>query len=269
MRTTIIAASIAALLALQPAAAVAQTANVSPAQQVTAQYYSSAAQRVLNQARSVSGGMGWNTIRGIHESGRRDGVRDERWYDPVRYGYRVETYEPAGKRVRAFNGAAEWQILPTGQPTGADDPMTVARSRSESFFASFGYFFPSRYDIRTAYVGVRQFGGKAYEVIVVRPAGGLARELWFDRRTNLLSRIINRSGPTPTTTEVSDYRRVGPLLVPFKYVTDGVERTVEALDFRTADRDAFSLPYVAPPTPPAPVTKSAPAPSKPAPRPRR
>jgi hypothetical protein len=225
---------------------------------VAAQQYSAAAQRVLNQARSVSGGPGWNTIRGIHETGRRAGVRYESWRDPVRYGQRVETHEAAGKRVRAFNGAAEWQILPTGQATGADDIATVARARSEAFFGSFGYFFPSRYDIRTAYVGVRKQGDRTFEVIVVRPAGGLPRELWFDRRTSLLARIINRSGPAPTTTEVLDYRRVGAIMAPFKYVTDGVERSVEAIDFRATDRDIFSLPYTGPAPVAAPPGKAAP-----------
>lgn len=245
----------------------ATTAVVPAAAQnaVAADQYSAAAQRVLNQARSVSGGPGWNTIRGIHETGRRGGVRYESWRDPVRYGQRIETYEAAGKRTRAFNGAAQWEILPTGQVTGADDPMTVARARSETFFNSFGFYFPSRYDIRTAYVGVRKQGERTFEVIIVRPAGGLPRELWFDRRTSLLARIINRSGTAPTTTEVLDYRRVGAVMAPHKYVTDGVERTVEAIDFRAADRDTFSLPYV----PPAPTAATPPAkavtPSKAAP----
>lgn len=250
MRNLILAA-LAAALAFAPAAALAQ--------------YSAAAQRVLNQARTVSGGPGWNTIRGVHETGRRAGVRYESWRDPVRYGQRVETYEAAGKHVRAFNGAAEWEILPTGQATGGDDPATLARARAESFFGAFGYFFPSRYDIRTSYVGVRNQGGRAYEVIVVRPFGGEARELWFDRRTSLLARIINRAPTGVRTTEVSDYRRVGPVLAPFKYVTDGVERSVEVLDFRAADRDAFSMPYKPPPTPPKPP---APAPPATAPSPK-
>lgn len=243
MRNLIVAA-LAAALAFAPGVALAQ--------------YSAQAQRVLNQARSVSGGPGWNIIRGVHETGRRAGVRYESWRDPVRYGQRIETHESAGKHTRAFNGAAEWEILPTGQATGGDDLATVARARSESFFGAFGYFFPSRYDIRTSYIGVRNQGGRAYEVITVQPFGGEPRELWFDRRTSLLGRIINRNAGMVRTTEVSDYRRVGPVLVPFKYVTDGVERSVEVIDFRPADRDAFSLPYKAPPTPPKPAVPAAP-----------
>jgi len=47
---------------------------------------------------------------------------------------------------------------------------------------------------------------------------------------------------------VSDYRRVGPVLAPFKFTTYGGtlaksrERQVESLDFRPADRNLFSLP---------------------------
>lgn len=257
----------AAIIASMAVCSVTFTVAPAAAQNAVAtEQYSAAAQRVLNQARSVSGGPGWNTIRGIHETGRRGGVRYESWRDPVRYGQRIETYEAAGKRTRAFNGAAQWEILPTGQTTGADDPMTVARARSESFFNSFGYYFPSRYDIRTAYVGVRKQGERTFDVIIVRPAGGLPREMWFDKRTSLLARIINRNGPAPTTTEILDYRRVGAVMAPHKYVTDGVERTVEAIDFRAADRDTFSLPYTPPAAPPAtPPAKAATPPAKTAP----
>ena len=106
--------------------------------------YSPAAKRVLAQARQASGGEGWNRLRGWRETGRRDGVRYEAWLDPVRYGMRVQTGEAAGQHVHAFNGQADWQILPGGVRTGADDPATLVLARTEAFFAVnafFSYFF--------------------------------------------------------------------------------------------------------------------------------
>ena len=48
--------------------------------------------------------------------------------------------------------------------------------------------------------------------------------------------------------EVSDYRRVGGVMVPFRFVTFGgglakpAERVLEAVDLKAAPREIFSLP---------------------------
>jgi hypothetical protein len=78
--------------------------------------------------------------------------------------------------------------------------------------------------------------------------GGKAWQLWFDRKTGLLGLMVEDGGARPQTIEVSDYRRVGPVLAPFRFTTYGGalaksrERQVESLDFRPADRNLFSLP---------------------------
>src|SRR5204863_4838769 len=111
-----------------------------------AELYTRDALRVLAQARAATGGSGWNMLRGVHETGVRGGVRYERWVDPLRYGVRVETQEPGGRHVHAFNGMADWQILTSGVLTGADDPATQAAARTEAFFATQGYFYSGRFD---------------------------------------------------------------------------------------------------------------------------
>lgn len=252
-----------AVLAAALACAIAPAGSITTAHAQAA--YSSQAQQVINQARAATGGGAWNVIRGMYEIGQQGGVRYERWADPIRYGWRVETHEAAGKRTRAFNGAAEWEILPDGGVTGSDHALVISKARGESFFATWGLFFPSRYDIRTAYIGVRQHEGRTFDVIAVRAATAAPRELWFDRKTRHLGRMIDRNGVKQTVTEISDYRKVGPVTVPFKHVVDGVERIAESIDFRVADRDLFSLPYVPPPVaakPPAPPAPAIKAPVK-------
>lgn len=208
-----------------------------------------AAQQVLNQARAATGGAGWNMLRGFHETGLQGGVRYERWFDPLRYGARIETHEPAGLHVHGFNGAGDWQIMPNGAVTGVDDFPTVAQARTEAFFSANGFFYPSRYDVRSSYLGVRKAQGRAFDVVRIQIVGGRAREAWFDRRTHLLGRIVDRSGPRPVTVEVSDYRKVGPVLMAFRFTSDAEPaRVVETVDFRPVDRGLFSLPR---PTAPA------------------
>jgi hypothetical protein len=226
------------------------------------------AQRVLDRARAASGGAsGWNKLRGLHEKGVIGGVKFERWIDPVRYGIRTETQTQAGKHVAAYNGAGEWRILPNGVKTGSVEPAVMAEVRSDAFFGAHGYFYPSRFDLRSSHLGTRQSGGRSFDVLRVQPAGGEPRELWFDRKTGLLGQVVDATGPKQGRTELFDYRKAGPVQVPFRTVThDGgrtapEERKLESLEFPTANRDLFSLP--------PPPEKAAPSPPPPAPKGKR
>jgi len=215
-----------------------------------AERYSPAALAVLAQARAASGGAGWNLLRGWHETGQDGGLRYEAWLDPVRYGMRVETHEPAGLHIHGFNGGGDWQIYPDGRVTGVDDRPTVAAARTEAFFRVHAYFYTGRFDAKAEALGVRRGpAGAAFDVLRIQPVGGRPRELWFDRRTHLLARMVDRTGPRPMTVSYSDYRKVGPVRVPFRIRSeDGDpahaerERVIEALSFTPADRTMFSLP---------------------------
>jgi hypothetical protein len=216
--------------------------------------YSPGAQRVLAQARAAMGGAGWNLLRGWHETGRRDGRRYEAWLDPVRYGLRTEIQEPGGVAVHGFNGGGDWRISPAGQVTGADVTTLVSEGRTEAFFESRGYFYPGRFDAHADLVGVRSFKGRSFDVVRVKPWGGTPRELWFDRQSHLLARMVDRSGRKAVA--FSNYRRVGPVRVAF-HITDeatGQVRELDAVDFAPADRTRFSLPRrTAETEPPTPV----------------
>jgi hypothetical protein len=237
LRSLLVCLSAAALFAGAPAAA--QNAP--------------AAQRVLDRARAASGGAGWNLIRGVHETGQDAGQPYEAWFDPLRFGLRIETRTPAGKLVQGYNGQGEWRILANGLTTGSVDRAVLAQTRSDAFFGAFGWFYPSRFDVRSTYVGVRQSQGRAFNVLRVQPLGGQPRELWFDRKTGLLGRMVEGAGAKPMTVEFSDYRKVGPVLVPFRAIALGAnlasprERRRESVDFRPADRALFSLPAPARP----------------------
>jgi len=208
-----------------------------------AQGYSPEAQRVLAEARAATGGSAWNSLRGWHEVGRKDGRAYEAWFDPLRYGMRVETHEPGGLEVYGFNGAGDWRIFPSGVTTGRDIRKLITETRSDAFFGVRGYFYPGRFDAKAEYVGARTWKGRSFEIVRVKPWAGFARDLWFDRRTHLLGRMVDHEGPKPFSLEFSDYRRVGPVRVAFRIEGEGGEvRQIENLDFRPADRALFSLP---------------------------
>jgi hypothetical protein len=232
-----------------------------------AQGYSRDASRILNAARAAAGGKGWTVLHGWRESGVRNGVHYEAWIDPIRYGMRTETSEPGGKRIHGFNGVADWQIAPDGRVVGLNDHASLARARNDAFFDGWLFFYPSRFDARGAYVGVRSAGGRSYDVLKIQPWGGSPRELWFDHASHRLGRIVDRTGPRVAALRVSDYRRVGPVMVAFRYEPepDGpptlARRQIDTLTFATIDRDLFSLPRTPPPAPPKVEAPPTPAPA--------
>jgi hypothetical protein len=204
------------------------------------------ADRVLSAARAASGGAGWRYLRGWHETGTLDGQAYETWIDPLRFGMRTEVHEAAGVRVHGFNGQGDWEIAPGGAASGTGDPMAVKRARTAAFFTGELFLYPGRFEAKVVLVGARLAGGRSFDVLKMEPWGGNAREVWIDRGTHLVARIVDGSGSKPTSVALSDYRKVGPVRVAFHYRIEGPdgvhERQIETLVFAPTDRDLFSLP---------------------------
>ena len=211
-----------------------------------AQGYSPEAERVLGQAFSATGGKGWYQLRGWRETGKRGGLAYETWIDPLRYGLRTELREPRGLSLQGFNGQAEWQISPAGEILAANDRATLARVRTEAFFGACLYHFPGRFDARAVYLGARNFAGQAHDVIRIHPIGGEPRELWFAQQSHRLARIVDRDGRRAEAVRGSDYRKVGPILAPFRFTPEAgsspsLAREREAVTLAALPRERFSL----------------------------
>lgn len=217
-----------------------------PAPEALAQV-SRPAQQVITRAFAASGGQGWYLLRGWRETGRRDGTAYEAWLDPVRYGLRVETRQAQGLQLWGFNGQAVWQVAPDGAISAVNDHPTLAAARTQAFFAGGLYLFPGRFGAKGDYLGVRRLDGRPYEVVRLTPWNGLPRELWFDQKTRLAARIVDRSGARPSAVRIGDYRRVGPVLIPFRLTAEpggapsALARQRESVTFSPADRALFSL----------------------------
>jgi hypothetical protein len=237
----------------------ALTAAAAPvcAKKAAAQGYSRQAEQVLAEGRSAAGGNGWYVLRGWHETGHVGGVAYERWLDPLRFGLRTETHEAAGLSVEGFNGQGAWKIATPGAAPVTEDAAATAATRADAFFGVYGFYYAARFDAHGEALGVKSTGGKSYDVVAVKPYGGAARELWFDRSSHLLARMIDRNGPKPVTIQLSDYRKLGPVKVAFHTSLQvpgqpSVERQIDALVFAPTDRAMFSLVRTVDTPPPPP-----------------
>lgn len=213
---------------------------------------------VLERMRGATGGArAWNAVRGLHEVGTEGGRPYERWIDFLRWGERVETGVGTAKVIQGYNGYGLWWLpLSTPWPAGTQQEL-LARARSDAFFGAHGYLFTGRFDMRSSLLGVRPSGGRSFDVVRVHPEFGEPRELWFDRRTGLLGRMVDGRSSQPRTLEFSDYRKAGRLTLPFHVVTTGgglsqpLERQLEKIEAVAPDRALFSLPREGAPPPPA------------------
>jgi hypothetical protein len=63
-------------------------------------------------------------------------------------------------------------------------------------------------------------GEHSYDVLRVAPAGGKPFEAWFDAKTHLLARTVENQGPQTITTDFTDYRPDGGVMIAGKQVID-------------------------------------------------
>ena len=186
-----------------------------PAQQVPD------AAQVIAAAKQATGGAEWDKIDGSYEVGLHGDERYTTWLDYRHYGMLVMT--PKGSR--GFNGTTTWKSDAGGAVTRDDSPEALREAIVTAYVSNNGYFFPDRFPARLTWLRSVSEGGATYDVVEALPQGGRAIELWFDRATHLLVRVVDTSG-NGVTVEGSDFRRVGALLIPFAFVVKAPDGTV-------------------------------------------
>jgi len=202
------------------------------------------AAEVLQAAKAASGGPAWDRLEGSYEKGAHGPVAYETWLDFRMYGMRTVSVTPAGQRAQGFDGAVAWRRNGDGPPEASRDPATLREAVVTAFVSINGFFFPDRFPAKADYL--RDEAG--FDVLRVEPQGGRPVELWFDRKSQLLGRIVDRGGPMPVTVTLSDYRKVGDVLIAFRGVVTGPdgkvldEGQVSVVEHRTIDRNLFTGP---------------------------
>ncbi|WP_068879077.1 MULTISPECIES: hypothetical protein [unclassified Phenylobacterium] len=203
-----------------------------------------AASEVLAAAKAASGGKAWDTLTGSYEKGTHGPVAYETWLDFQAYGTRMISVTPKGSREQGFDGVVAWRRAGSGPAERSSDAAAVREAVITAYVSNNGFFFPERFPAKADYL--RDEAG--FDVVRVEPMGGRPLELWFDRRTHLLGRIVDYAGPQPVAVSLSDYRRVGDVLVAFRAVVTGPSGTVldegkvDMVDHRPVDRSVFAPP---------------------------
>lgn len=191
---------------------------------------------LVAQSKASMGGAGWDRIEVWHEVGYA-APRGEASYRYEHWGdlQSLATRNQSGTKALVFDSVAAFRCTDTGCTASGDD---ASRALKEGAYAAgFGFFFPQRFPVAYSYQGTKAEDGVTFEVVRVSPRGMRWFDLWIDQSTHYIARLIMSDGRT--TTELSDYREVGGVTVPFEVNEQDVVIRADSIAFEPAGSASF------------------------------
>jgi hypothetical protein len=89
-------------------------------------------------------------------------------------------------------------------------------------------------------MSTRTEGGVAYDIVRVWPSRAVPTDIWINHDTHLIFRFDHASGRS--LVNMTDYRKVSGVMVPFTSFGDGFTVRTETASFEAAGAVSFSLP---------------------------
>jgi hypothetical protein len=191
---------------------------------VAATGHAADAAAVLARYKAATGGAAWDSVKTIHATGtlRAGGLEGELGIvQDVATGRSADHYELGPiDGADGYDGRVGWTKDPGGEVAAQDAPEAKRRARSQAWLDARAFWYPERIAASYGRVETRNDGGERFDVVEATPDGGDAVTLWFDAKSGLLRRIVQRSGQDTTTTVLDDYRDVGRVKLAFRTVSD-------------------------------------------------
>jgi hypothetical protein len=179
---------------------------------------------LLARYKAASGGTRWDAVRSLHTRGWlcAGGLNGsfEAIQDVVR-GRSSDHYKLGPiEGADGYDGSTGWSRDPGGEVAALDAPEAKRRARSQAWLDARAYWYPARIAATLAKPESREVDGRRYDTVVATPDGGDPLTLWFDARTHLLARTVQKQGADTATTTFDDWRDVDGLRLPFHSTTD-------------------------------------------------
>ncbi|HJU26278.1 MAG TPA: aspartyl protease family protein, partial [Rhodanobacteraceae bacterium] len=179
---------------------------------------------VLRANRAAMGGNAWNgkavlktrvTLTGQGLTGTDSSIAD------LSDGRSVDHYTlgPASG-AQGYDGKEAWQQDSSGTVNIESGGDALPLAINNAYRNANLWWRPDFGGATVKGEGEKTLGGRTYDLLTVTPKGGKPFEAWFDARTHLLSRIVERQGSQTVTTALSDYRPVQGVQVAHKAVVD-------------------------------------------------
>jgi hypothetical protein len=198
---------------------------------------------VIAAAKQATGGAAWDRLQGCHEEGTHGNgtIRYTTRFSLEHYGMRIDSQRGGQTRSMGFDGTTPWRSDGVKTVITAD-----AAALSEAILTDYvsinGFFFPDRFPATFAYLREAADGGRSYDVLAITPRGSRPIELWFDRSSHLIRRVVDNGGTPPTRVEADEYRTIDGLTIATRLTVYGPDGAVadrgEVTSFRCGPIDA-------------------------------
>jgi hypothetical protein len=123
-------------------------------------------------------------------------------------------------QANGFDGRTAWMRDMSGAvtPQGGGDVRSLAIT--EAYLDANAWWRPGFGGASVRFTAEKTEDGALYDILQVTPAGGQPFEAWFDARTHLLARTVEKQSSQTVTNWMSAYQNVGGFMAPGKVVTD-------------------------------------------------
>lgn len=186
----------------------------------------SKAEAVVEASKRATGGSRWDSVAGCEEEGSRGGgMTYTTRFSLEKYGMRVDSRRGDTSRSMGFDGKVRWQSL-EGKTDIRADADSLREARLTNYLSINGFFFPERFPATFKYLRQAKEAGGKFDVLEITASGARPLEVWFDRRTHFIRKVVDTAGTPPVTVVASDYRRFGDFTVAGTLTISAMDGTV-------------------------------------------
>ena len=133
-----------------------------------------------------------------------------------------------------YDGTYEWRQDYSRGVHALDSPNARAAALTAAYLNSRASSRNSANTAATSCLGMRHQDGHTYYVVRVAPRGGLPVIQWIDAASALIDRTISTTPTSTVVTTESDYRQVGPIVLPFEQRQTTLGDEADAALFRVS-----------------------------------
>ncbi len=196
------------------------------------------ASQVYARNHAVTGGDAWSSVaevvaQGVVESA---GLRGTYTAAADLIDGRSALSESLGVQSTSsvFDGRYEWRQDYSGGVHALDSPNARAEAQTASYLNRRGYLRDDPQGATLSCLGLRREGGRTFYAMRIAPKDGLPVDQWIDAASYLVDRTIATTPTSTVVTSESDYRQIGPVVLPFATRQVEVGDEADAIEFRVS-----------------------------------
>ncbi len=122
--------------------------------------------------------------------------------------------------ANGYDGINPWQKDMSGTVTLQQGGDAHVLAVNDAYRISGKWWQPDRGDAAIVDAGEKPCGAATCEVLTITPKGGKPFDAWFDSKTHLLTKTVEKQSSQTVTTTMSDYRPVDGVVLPYKILID-------------------------------------------------